>query len=324
MTTESSKRTAPADLTHLKRISVHDRTTIAAAARNAALPTADAGIGEFLDSLPDYLAVKQLRQLARAIAAARAADLPVIFGMGGHVVKVGCSPIIIDLIERGIITHVAMNGSVAIHDYEMASLGTTSEDVGATLHTGMYAMVRETAEALAIGADAGAQSGMGFGAAMGKHIAHSDYPHIDLSILAAAYTKARGATVHVGLGCDTVHMHPEAEGAAIGAASLIDFRILIAAIGEMSTDDPDVGGVYVNCGSAVFGPEVFMKAFGVACNLGANLGSITTANLDMIQHYRPRVNVTGRPPAAGRGLSLTGHHEIMLPLLRMAILKAMG
>jgi hypothetical protein len=324
MTDRPDERTAPADLTDVRRISAADRTCIAPADRVAKLPAADASAGELLDSLPGCLAVTQLRKLAHAIVHAHAARLPVIFGMGGHVVKVGCSPIIIDLIQRGLITHVAMNGSVAIHDYELAALGTTSEDVGATLQTGMYAMVRETSEALAIGARIGAETGCGFGAAMGKHIAQTGCPHVDLSILAAAHEHARGATVHVGIGCDTVHMHPEADGAAIGKASHIDFRILIAAIAEMDCDDPDLGGVYVNCGSAVFLPEVFMKAFNVARNLGANLDSITTANLDMIQHYRPRVNVTGRPPAQGRGLSITGHHEIMLPLLRMAILKAMG
>jgi len=324
MTYKSDERTAPADVTELRRISAGDRPCIAPAERAAKLPAADASAAELLDSLPACWAVTELRKLAGAIVHAHAARLPVIFGMGGHVVKVGCSPIIIDLIQRGLITHVAMNGSVAIHDYEMASLGTTSEDVGATLQTGMYAMVRETAEALAIGARIGAETGCGFGDAMGQHIAHGDYPHVGLSILAAAHGHARGATVHVGIGCDTVHMHPEADGAAIGQASHIDFRILIAAIAEMDCDDPDVGGVYVNCGSAVFLPEVFMKAFNVARNLGANLDSITTANLDMIQHYRPRVNVTGRPPAEGRGVSITGHHEIMLPLLRMAILKAMG
>jgi len=324
MSSQSPEKTQPADLMDLKRISVHDRRCIAPADRVATLPAADAGAAELLDSMPDCLAAGQLRALADAVVGARAARLPVIFGMGGHVIKVGCSPIIIDLLRRGMITHLAMNGSVAIHDWELAALGTTSEDVGATLQSGMYAVVRETAEALATGARIGAETGCGFGAAMGKLIAGSDYPHVDLSVLAAAHEHARGATVHVGIGCDTVHMHPEADGAAIGAASHIDFRILISAIAEMDCDDPQVGGVYINCGSAVFLPEVFLKAFNVARNLGANLDSITTANLDMIQHYRPRVNVTGRPPAKGRGLSITGHHEVMLPLLRMAILKALG
>ncbi len=317
------ERTPPADLSTLKRVSLYDRPAKVAADRVAMLPALDATVADYLDCLPGYLGVEQLRRLAEAIAQAHAARLPVIFFIGGHVVKVGCSPILIDLIRRGIITHLAMNGSVVIHDYEMAATGTTSEDVDAALTEGLWGMARETAEALALGARAGADSGLGFGAAMGRHIAHSDLPHGDLSLLAAAGEHARGVTVHVGIGCDTVHMHPEADGAAIGQASHIDFRILVGAIREMDCDDPNVGGVFVNCGSAVFGPEVFIKACNIARNQGCNLDSITTANLDMIQHYRPRVNVVGRPAAPGRGLAITGHHELTLPLLRMAILKAM-
>ena len=253
MSEQRPERTAPADLSNLKRISVRDRATKVAADRVAMLPALDATISDYLDCLPGYLGVEQLRRLANAIALAHAARLPVIFFVGGHVVKVGCSPILIDLMRRGVITHLAMNGSVAIHDYEMAAGGATSEDVAAALGEGMWGMVRETAEALAIGARAGADSGIGFGAALGRHILHSDLPCGDLSLLAAAYEHARGATVHVGIGCDTVHMHPEADGAAVGQASHIDFRILVSAILEMDCDDPDVGGVFVNCGSAVFG-----------------------------------------------------------------------
>ncbi|MFW6154155.1 MAG: hypothetical protein ACOC95_02965 [Planctomycetota bacterium] len=323
MSEQRPDRTPPADLSNLKRISVHDRPAKVAADRVAMLPALDATISDYLDCLPGYLGVDQLRRLANAIALAHAARLPVIFFIGGHVVKVGCSPILIDLIRRGIITHLAMNGSVAIHDYEMAATGTTSEDVGTALREGLWGMARETAEALAIGARAGADSGRGFGAAMGRHIAHSDLPHGDLSLLAAAWQFGRGTTIHVGIGCDTVHMHPEADGAAIGQASHIDFRILVTAVRDMDCDDPHVGGVFVNCGSAVFGPEVFIKAYNVVRNQGCNLESITTANLDMIQHYRPGVNVVGRPAAPGRGLTITGQHELTLPLLRMAILKAM-
>jgi len=318
------RKTPPVDLTGLRRIGVGQREHLVETDRAAALIAPGASVRDFLEALPDFLAVRRLRQLVGAIVAARTADLPVMFGMGAHVIKVGCSPTIVDLMRRGVITHVALNGAGAIHDYELSATGATSEDVGANLKEGLFGMVRETAEALAAAAEAGARDDVGLGRALGERIA-ADCPHADFSILAGAARHARAGTVHVAVGTDTVHMHPESDGAAIGAASHTDFRIFCQAVCDMHHDGPadGPGGVYVNVGSAVLLPEVFLKAVSVARNLGANLDGLTTANLDMLTHYRPTQNVLTRPVAPGRGMQIVGHHELALPLLRAAILEAM-
>jgi len=319
------RKTPPVDLSGLRRIGIDRREHLVETGRAASLIAPGASVREFLDALPDFLAVRRLRQLVGAIVAARAADLPVIFGMGAHVIKVGCSPIIVDLMRRGVITHVALNGAGAIHDYELSATGATSEDVGANLTEGLFGMVRETAEALAAAADAGARGDVGLGRALGERIGDGACPHADFSILAGAFRHARAGTVHVAIGTDTVHMHPESDGAAIGAASHTDFRIFCQAVRDMHHDGgaDGPGGVYVNVGSAVLLPEVFLKAVAVARNLGANLDGMTTANLDMLVHYRPTRNVLTRPVAPGRGVQIVGHHELTLPLLRAAILEAM-
>ena len=271
------------------------------------------GAPDVLDSMPDVLGVQVLRRLAQRIVQARRRGAPVVLGFGGHVVKTGLAPLVIDLLERGFVSALATNGSGAIHDFEIAAVGHSSEDVGAGLDDGSWGMVGETAEALNLGAVAAARAGEGLGARIGRSIEERRLPNARLSLLAAAHRLGRPATVHVAIGTDTVHMHANADGAAIGAASLADFRTLCAVVAKLS------GGVYLNVGSAVVLPEVFVKALNVARNLGHEVEGFCTANLDMLRHYRPRVNVLERP--GGEALELTGHHEINVPLLRWEVLR---
>jgi len=253
-----------------------------------------------------------LQRLAEAMAEAVRADAPVVVAFGGHVVKCGLGPVLIDLMERGIVTAVVTHGAGAIHDVELAFHGATSEDPAETMRDGRFGMVEETPGYLNDAARLGRHRGLG--QAVGDLINEDpeDFPHADVSILAAAARLGCTATVHVAIGTDTVHMHPEAEGADIGEATLIDFRKLCALVRDMAD------GVWINLGSAVILPEVFMKAYTVAANLGAELDAMTTANLDQIQHYRPTQNVLRRP--TDEGVALTGHHEIMVPLLRHMVL----
>lgn len=271
---------------------------------------------DVLDSLPDVLGARSLKRLAARIVEARKAGRPVLLGYGGHVIKTGLAPLIIDLLERGIITALCTNGSGAIHDHEIASVGHSSEDVGEGLSDGSWGMVHETAAALNEGAARSARSGQGFGRTLGLAIEAAGMPNRGLSLLATAARLSVPLTVHVAIGTDTVHMHGNADGAAIGQASMTDFRILAGVVSQLS------GGVYINLGSAVILPEVFVKALNVSRNLGHSVDGFTTANLDMLKHYRPRVNVLQRP--GGEALEITGHHEINLPLLRWAVLRAMG
>ena len=236
--------------------------------------------------------------------------------MGAHVIKVGCSPIIIDLMDRGVISGIALNGAGGIHDFEMAYHGQTSEDVGATLHEGKFGMTTEAPEILAAAAQQGCAQETGLATALGRLINERDLPHANLSLLAAAVRLKKLATMHVAVGTDTVHMHPQADGQDIGAATLLDFRRLCSAVSDLGA-----GGVWVNVGSAVLLPEVFLKAVSVARNLGADLDDMYTANLDMMNQYRVNMNVLSRPVCPGRSFSIIGHHEINLPLLRLMILQ---
>jgi hypothetical protein len=280
------------------------------------LPEKDAPISEFLDSFPDFLGAQQLRRLAETIAAAAKLGHPVVFAMGAHPIKVGCSPIIIDLMQRSVVTALALNGAGGIHDLELGLFCKTSEDVGANIHEGRFGMTTEAPQVLAEAAKLGREKGIGLGAALGKIINDRQLHHRELSLLAAADRLERLATIHVAIGTDTVHMHPEADGADIGAASLIDFRRLASVVADLGD-----GGVWVNIGSAVILPEVFLKCVSIARNLGADLDEMYTANLDMLGHYRPQQNVVSRPVRDGHSFSITGHHEILLPLLRMWILQ---
>ena len=282
----------------------------------AKLPQKGATAAELLDSMPKFLGAEQLRSLANKIVDAYHNERPVIFAMGAHVIKVGCSTIIIDLIRRGIIAGIAMNGAGAIHDFEMAHAGQTSEDVAENLRLGKFGMTTETPEILAAATAAGCKQNTGLGAAIGEIINKRQLPNRNVSLFAAADECGILATIHVAIGTDTVHMHPSADGETIGKASLIDFRKLCSAVADMAG-----GGVWVNAGSAVILPEVFLKAVSVARNLGADLDEMYTANLDMIRHYRVQQNVLQRPVEKGHSFQVVGHHEITLPLLRMLILE---
>jgi hypothetical protein len=270
---------------------------------------------EVLESLPAFLGADALRALAKAIADSTAAGRPVVWGMGGHVVKVGLAPLLLDLLARGHVQGFAMNGAAAIHDAEIAMRGSTSEDVGKGLFEGEYGASEETGRLFAAAAADAVRRGVGFGTALGDALLALSPPHADLSLLCAARRAGVPVTVHVAIGTDTVHMHPACDGATLGAATHGDFRRLATLVDGMD------GGVYVNVGSAVLLPEVFLKAVAVVHNADPSRRvRITTGNLDFLRHYRPTVNVIERP--AEKGYEITGPHEIVVPLLRLAILAA--
>jgi hypothetical protein len=272
-------------------------------------------VADFLDALPDFLGAAALKALARAIATAGRAGRSVLWGMGGHVVKVGLAPLLLDLMDRGFAHGFVMNGAAAIHDAEIALVGATSEDVGAGLLEGEYGDADETGRLFAEAAADASRRGIGLGQALGDAVLARSPANPRLSILCRARTAGVPVTVHVAVGTDTVHMHPACDGAALGAATHVDFRRLASLVEGMD------GGAYVNVGSAVLLPEVFMKAVAIVHN--AERGKrvrITTGNLDFLRHYRPRVNVIERPAETGH--EVTGHHEIVVPLLRAAILAA--
>ncbi len=274
------------------------------------------GIEAFVDSLPDIYAGTLFKELVERIVASKLAGKPVAVALGAHVLKVGLAPLLIDLMQRGVIDFVSMNGAGAIHDFEIATAGRTSEDVGEQLPLGRFGFADETgrglAEAAARGSAAKTPEQAGLGAGVGGLILERDAPYKHLSVTAEAVRLGIGVTSHVCLGADIVHMHPACDGAAIGAASMIDFRKVCAFVNGLD------GGCWINVGCAVVLPEVFLKAVSVAINLGATLDSMTTANLDMLRQYRAETNVVSRPP--GRGISILGQHELMLPLLRQAVL----
>ena len=272
----------------------------------------DSSLDDFLSSLPNILAVQNLRDLAAAMQRARELKKPIIWGIGGHVIKTGLAPIIIDLMKRGFLTAIAGNGSVLVHDSEIAMVGSTSEDVDATLGEGNFGGADETGKLLNGAARDGARDGIGLGEAMGRALCALEPKHRAYSLLCAAYEARMPFTAHVTIGGDIAHFHPDADGAALGATSHTDFRLLAELVRRMNG-----GGVYLNIGSAVTLPEVFLKCVTLIRNLSHPLNDITTANFDFIQSYRPLTNVVRRPTAggAGRGYSITGHHELTIPLL---------
>jgi hypothetical protein len=289
----------------------------------AGTPPPGASFSTWLASLPRFLGALELRHIVDAIVAARRHERPVVLAFGGHVVKTGCSPIVVDLIQRGIVTAVVTNGSGAIHDLELAETGATSEDVAETLRDGSFGMVRETCARMDEACRAGVQEGLG--RALGRLLLESAAPYVQHSIFAAAARANIPATVHVAVGSDTVHVSPHLDGAALGAATLADFRTLCGVVAGLGASQAGgAGGVWLNVGSAVVLPEVFLKAVSVARNLGHALDGLHTANLDMLQHYRPTQNVIRRPVPPGFGHALVGQHEILLPLLRQAVLEQMG
>jgi hypothetical protein len=278
------------------------------------------GFGGFVDSLPDIYAGKLFKELVARIVTAKRGGRPLAVALGAHVLKVGLAPLLIDLMRRGVIDHVAMNGAGAIHDFEIATAGVTSEDVAAQLPKGEFGFADETGKGLAEAAQRGcnpaAGDEAGFGRGLGRMLLERKAPHVGSSVSAEAVRLGLGVTVHGCLGADIVHMHPAADGAAVGEASMIDFRHVCRFVGGLD------GGVWINVGCAVVLPEVFLKAVSVAINLGHTLDSMTTANLDMLRQYRAETNVVARPP--GRGISILGQHELMLPLLRQAVLAKLA
>ena len=274
---------------------------------------------EFLEKLPDILAVKNLREIAAQIRRARDLQKPIVWGIGGHVVKTGLAPVLIDLMEKGFVTAIAANGSVLVHDTEIALVGFTSEDVDQTLGAGDFGAARETGEILNQAAKRGAADKIGLGEAMGREVSEINPPNSDKSLLCQTYKNKIPFTAHLAIGADIGHFHASADGANLGKTSHTDFKLFCSIIKELNG-----GGVYLNVGSAVMLPEIFLKAVTVVRNLGFPLADFTTANFDFLQHYRPLTNVVRRPTAngAGRGFSVTGHHEIMIPLLAAYILCA--
>ncbi len=338
----------PLDFSGLKTIPIRERGGKVRVEHFATPYEKGAGVAAWLDSLPHLLAADGFRAVIEAMEGARAAGKPILWGMGGHVIKCGLAPVLADLMRRGFATGFAMNGSAAIHDFEIAIAGATSEDVEAVLPDGRFGVAEETGCEMNAAIVEGDREGLGMGEALGRPLADArgsvqqggvsladgggpvqrggasladargPVQQGGVSLLAAAYGNRTPVTVHVAIGTDTPHMHPTADPAAIGRATHRDLRLFCRLVSQL-----DSGGVYLNLGSAVVMPEVFLKAVSAVRNLGYRLQDFTTVNLDFLQHYRPRVNVLERPHtrSGGRGIAITGHHELMVPLLAAALIE---
>jgi hypothetical protein len=273
-------------------------------------------VSAFLDSLPNILAAADFRAVVAAIREARDKRRGVLWGLGAHVIKTGLSPVLIDLMERGFVSALAANGAVVIHDFELALSGATSEEVDEALGPGRFGMAEETGRLLNAAINDGVAAGLGVGQAIGRRLREMTPPHESLSVVAAAARLDIPVTVHIAVGTDIIHMHPLASGSAMGEGSLRDFRYFVSNVAKLGR------GVYLNCGSAVVLPEVFLKAVALARNRGIALDGLTTVNLDFMRHYRPSTNVVSRPVAGiGKGYSIVGHHELMIPLLAAALVE---
>ena len=305
----------PLDFSKIRTYPVADRANKVAIEAFAKPHTTGASFSSFLDSLPDFLAVQDLRLVVSAIASAVKNKRPVLLMMGAHSIKVGLNPIIVDAMRRGFVNAVAFNGAGAIHDFELCYQGETSEDVQAGLNDGSFGMVDETGRMMNAALADGIARGLGAGRALGEMAL--TFPNRHLSIMATGADIGAPVTVHIGIGTDIIHQHPTTSGAVLGEASYRDFQLFAAVCAQLE------GGVVLNVGSAVIMPEVFLKALTVARNLGHKVEKFTTATLDMTRHYRPSENVQRRPTAlGGRGVYLIGHHELMLPLLFAAVGEA--
>lgn len=305
------------DLSKVRTYPLRSRRNVIAKNLLAKPPRAGMSVNSFLRNLPDILGARELRKIAAEMAARHRAGKRIVLGMGAHPIKVGLSPLILDWMQRGILSGIAMNGAAIIHDFELAFQGETSEDVGAGLADGSFGMAEETGRFLN-DAIRRARQGEGLGAAVGRAIEEARLPNRKLSLLAAGVQLGVPVTVHVAIGTDIIHMHPSADGAAIGVASLRDFHQLAALVSGLN------GGVFLNLGSAVLIPEVFVKALNLARNVGSTVNDLLTVDMDFVRHYRPQMNVVQRPTAtSGKGYHLTGHHEIMFPLLCAAVLEAL-
>lgn len=308
----------PIDLSKVKTYPIQNRKNKVTIADFAQVPHAGQTLRGWLDSLPNILAGKDFVELIDAIIKARSNSRPVIAMMGGHVIKCGLNPIIISMMEKNVITGIAMNGAGSIHDFEIAIIGETSEDVATNIEDGLFGMWDETGGLMNSAIIEGKNQNIGMGKALGQKLIEINAKYQSYSILASAVRLNVPLTVHVAIGTDIIHQHPQADGSAIGQTSFTDFRIFASEIADLD------GGVLLNFGSAVIMPEVFLKALSVVRNLGHKVTEFTTANFDMIQHYRPKENILKRPTKmGGKGYAITGHHEIMIPLLACAVLDKM-
>lgn len=307
------------DLSRIRTYPLASRSSKASSEDFASPVAPGSSFKTWFDALPAILGAADIRRVVTAVRDARASGGGVIWGIGAHVIKTGVSPVLIDLMRRGFVSALAMNGAGIIHDFEVALSGATSEDVDATLGPGLFGMAAETGTFLNEAIVAGAAAGEGLGQAVARRLAANNLPHADLSLAVAAHRLGIPLTVHVAIGTDIIHMHPAASGAAIGEASLRDFRYFTASVARLDR------GVYLNCGSAVVLPEVFLKAVAIARNSGAGLDGLTTVNIDFLRMYRPQTNVVTRPVAGtgGTGISLVGHHEVLIPLLAAALVDSL-
>ncbi len=305
----------PLDLSGIKTYSLSDRPSQVRRADFGRPFMAGGTFADFLDSLPSILAAQGLRALCADILRARELGKPILWGLGAHVIKVGLNPVLIDLMRRGFVTGLALNGAGIVHDFELAVAGQTSEDVASSLGSGSFGMARETGEEINRAIARGVTKTRGLGAAVGRYLALTKPRYVDSSLLASAWRLGLPATVHVAIGTDIVHIHPACDPGRLGQGTHLDFRLFAAHVARLGG-----GGVYLNVGSAVVLPEVFLKAVTLARNLGHELDDFATANLDFIQSYRPTTNVVERPTrGVGRGYRLTGHHELLVPLLAAAL-----
>jgi hypothetical protein len=305
------------DLSGIKTYPLRSRQSKVSLAQFATPYKQGMGVDGLLRSLPGLLAAQDFKEVIAAIVAAKRDGRAIVWGLGAHVLKTGLSPILVDLMARGFVSAIATNGAGVIHDFEIALSGNTSEDVDATLGPGTFGMAEETGTALNRAINDGVGAGLGLGQSVGQYLTAATPPFAQISVIATAWRLQIPVTVHVAVGTDIIHMHPQASGAAIGEGSLRDFKYFVSTVARLG------GGVYLNCGSAVVLPEVFLKAVAIARNDGRSLDGLTTVNLDFLRHYRPLTNVVTRPTSgSGKGYSLTGHHELLIPLLAACLIEA--
>jgi hypothetical protein len=317
----SKVKVLPADLREALTFPITERSTRVQTSKFAVPIQSPGSLTDYLRSLPHILVADELRASVAAIVTAYRLEKPVIVGIGGHVIKCGLSPLLILLMERGVISGVMMNGGASIHDFEIALFGQTSEDVAENLQCGRFGMVYETGHLMNQAISHGACVSSGMGQGLGESLISLQAENLNLSVLATAVRLDIPIMVHIAIGGDTIHMHPDADGAALGSTSFHDFRLLVSLLRDIGD-----GGVYLNIGSSLILPEVFLKALNLARNLSqSSIGNLTTINMDMVQHYRPLQNVVKRPSQdSGKGYNLIGHHEIMVPLLVQLVLAGVG
>ena len=312
-------KTEPLDFSGLKTYSLHDRFSKVTVEHFGKPVKENSTIRSFMSSLPDQLLGHDFPELIQRLGRSHRKGKPILMGMGAHVIKVGLNPVIIDLMERSIITGLAMNGACIIHDAEIAMAGSTSEEVGDVLGDGAFGAAKETGEVLNLAIAEGAGRNIGMGQAVGEHLLSRAFPYNDKSLLAMAAKLGIPVTVHVAMGTDIIHIHPSVSGADIGQTSHYDFRLFCAEVAALQ------GGAYLNVGSAVLLPEVFLKALTLVRNLGYSVDDFTTANFDFMKQYRTFTNVVNRPVATGgRGYNIIGHHELMIPLLAASLLDELS